>query len=301
MTTIGSSTPTYDANGNVTNDFLHTYAWDAEGNPTTIDSVGQTFDALDRSVEQNRSGAYTQIVYSPTGDKLALMNGQTLQKAFIRLPNNAMAVYTSSGLDHYRHPDWLGSSRLTSSPSRTVISTIAYAPFGEAYATSGTTDADFTGQNQDTVSGDYDFPEREYTPRQGRWPQPDPGGLAAVDPMNPQSWNRYAYVLNNPLRATDPLGLDCVYDNENGTVTVVPGDCYSDTDNGYYVDGAIDTSSPLTLNQDGSLTFGLTDENGAYGVGAISGFVEFLDVEDPILIGGVGYPFDVGLSLFTLG
>src|ERR1700687_2517307 len=30
---IGSSTPAYDADGNVTNDFLHTYAWDAYGRP----------------------------------------------------------------------------------------------------------------------------------------------------------------------------------------------------------------------------------------------------------------------------
>ncbi len=27
--------------------------------------------------------------------------------------------------------------------------------------------------------------------------------------MNPQSWNRYAYVQNNPLALVDPFGLDC--------------------------------------------------------------------------------------------
>jgi hypothetical protein len=34
------------------------------------------------------------------------------------------------------------------------------------------------------------------------------GGIAAIDPTNPQSWNRYAYVLNNPLAMVDPTGMD---------------------------------------------------------------------------------------------
>jgi RHS repeat-associated protein len=206
MTSIGGSTPSYDSNGNVTNDFLHTYAWDAEGRPVTIDTVGVTYDALGRMVEQNRSGTYTEIAYAPTGDKLALMSGQTLQKAFVPLPGGATAVYTSSGLEHYRHADWLGSARLATTPSRTVYGDVAYAPYGETYAQSGTADFSFTGMNQDTVGNEYDFPAREYG-IQGRWPSPDPGGLAAVDPANPQSWNRYAYVMNNPLAATDPTGM----------------------------------------------------------------------------------------------
>ena len=63
--------------------------------------------------------------------------------------------------------------------------------------------------NEDTVSNLYDFPAREYG-TQGRWASPDPAGLAAVDPSSPQSWNRYAYVRNNPLNRVDPLGMnDC--------------------------------------------------------------------------------------------
>ncbi len=65
----------------------------------------------------------------------------------------------------------------------------------------------FTGQNKDTDWLNFDFMYREYDPRQGRWLSPDPSGLAAVDPSDPQSWNRYAYVENNPLNFTDPFGL----------------------------------------------------------------------------------------------
>ena len=82
----------------------------------------------------------------------------------------------------------------------------AYAPFGEPYAQSGSTDLNFTGMNQDTAANVYDFPEREYG-IQGRWPSPDPAGLAAVNPMDPQTWNRYAYVRNSPLELVDPTGM----------------------------------------------------------------------------------------------
>jgi RHS repeat-associated protein len=47
---------------------------------------------------------------------------------------------------------------------------------------------------------------RYYGPTMGRFLSPDP----VNDPRalkRPQSWNRYAYVINNPLRYTDPTGL----------------------------------------------------------------------------------------------
>jgi len=80
----------------------------------------------------------------------------------------------------------------------------AYAPYGESYAEWGTTDHQFTGQREDTVGDLYDFPFREYHPTQGRWLSPDPLG---GDVTNPQSLNRYAYVMNNPTSFVDPLGL----------------------------------------------------------------------------------------------
>jgi len=98
----------------------------------------------------------------------------------------------------------------------------AHAPFGEAYATtSGNSPLGFTGQLNDGQINNttYYFPERQYRSSQGRWLSPDPAGLAAADPTNPQSWNRYAYVLNNPLSFIDPTGLSCVY-ADDGT----PGD-----------------------------------------------------------------------------
>ena len=165
------------------------------------------YDALGRMVEQQSGSATTEILYSPAG-KTALMNGQTLTKAFLPLPGGATAIYNSTGLAYYRHSDWIGSSRLTSSQARGLYSSSAYAPFGETYAVSGASDPSFTGQNSDAASTLYDFTFREHSPSQGRWISPDPAGVAAVDPTNPQTWNRYAYVGNNPVALIDPLGLD---------------------------------------------------------------------------------------------
>jgi len=123
-----------------------------------------------------------------------------------------VAVYTSGpSLVRYWHPDWLGSIRPGSNPNQTISYDGAYAPYGEQYA--GTGNADFTGQVADTETDMYDFLYREYHYIQGRWISPDPAGLAAADPTNPQTWNRYAYVGNNPLALTDPLGLDGLGDN----------------------------------------------------------------------------------------
>jgi RHS repeat-associated protein len=145
-------------------------------------------------------------------------------------PDGAKAIYNSSGLAYYRHSDWLGSSRLTSTASRTMYSSAAYAPFGEQYANVGTADASFTSQDQDTLSSLYDFPARRQSSSQGRWIAPDPAGLRAVGITNPQSWNRYVYVLGNPLGLIDPMGLQALQnscpDNDQS------GDCNGDGNNG---------------------------------------------------------------------
>jgi RHS repeat-associated protein len=70
-------------------------------------------------------------------------------------------------------------------------------------------DQQFTGKERDQESGlDY-FGARYYGSALGRWTSPD-DPLIDQDPTNPQSWNLYSYVLNNPLVNTDPTGMSCV-------------------------------------------------------------------------------------------
>jgi len=200
----GVTGPYHDSNGNVIKDGFHSYTWDAEGLPHSFDSLVFTYDALGRAVED--SGG-TQLVYSPLGGRLGFMSGQTYQTGRVPLVAGAWARYLPSGLTEYRHSDWLGSVRLSSTPSQgPPYYDGAYAPYGESYAEMGTTDRQFTGKREDTVGDLYDFPFREYHSTQGRWLSPDPAGLAAADLANPQSLNRYAYVMNSPTTLVDPTG-----------------------------------------------------------------------------------------------
>src|SRR5260370_26004858 len=155
MTSLGSFTPTYDNNGNLLNDGVHSYAWDAYGHSTTINVATLTFDALDRLVEvRGGNGTTYQNVYAPSGARLGYMQGQSLLLAFIPLPRTATAVYYSGNtVHHYDHNDWLGSTRLSISASQTVIASSADAPFGEPYpVSSNQADLSFTGQFSATSS-----------------------------------------------------------------------------------------------------------------------------------------------------
>jgi RHS repeat-associated protein len=97
--------------------------------------------------------------------------------------------------------------------SASECESIDYLPFGET-TTSGSCDTTyrFTGYKLDSESSlDY-AGARSYAFSNGRFMSPDPAN-AGADPSNPQSWNMYSYVMNNPLNAIDPTGMNCVWDN----------------------------------------------------------------------------------------
>ena len=64
----------------------------------------------------------------------------------------------------------------------------------------------FTGKERDNESGLDNFGARYDSSNIGRFMSPDPL-MASARVENPQTWNRYTYALNNPLRYVDPLGL----------------------------------------------------------------------------------------------
>lgn len=71
------------------------------------------------------------------------------------------------------------------------------------------TEQKFTGQIRDNETGMDYFHARYFTNALGRFNSPDPAN-AGAKLENPQSWNGYSYVLNNPLALTDPTGMDSI-------------------------------------------------------------------------------------------
>lgn len=141
---------------------------------------------------------------------------------------------------------WLGiiwgSVRLVMDENGGVVARHDYLPFGEEVAAGSagrntqwgsgndTVAQKFTGKERDAESGlDY-FGARYYGSALGRFTSTDPEN-AGADPYNPQSWNAYSYVLNNPLTNIDPFGQSCQR-LSNGPLgeTRFAGDCSSPED-----------------------------------------------------------------------
>ncbi len=206
---------TYDTNGNLTSDGSNTYTWDAEGKPLSTSGPitgGNTwqflYDAFGHKAEWAVNGTYRDS-FVTLGKFKMMAAGQTADYSEYPLPGGS--VYSvNGGATGYQIADWQGTIRAFYTLGGTLSSSGAHAPFGEYYSSLGNV-LGYTGQtslHDDKINGTYYFPERDYRAGQGRWLSPDPAGMGAVDPTDPQSWNRYAYVGNSPLNRIDPQGTD---------------------------------------------------------------------------------------------
>jgi len=88
-----------------------------------------------------------------------------------------------------------------------VVATQRYWPYG-ATRSGGVTQTDklYTGQQAepgDAALGLYNYRARFYSTTLGRFVCGDP---VVADAYDPQAWNPYTYVRNNPLRYVDPSG-----------------------------------------------------------------------------------------------
>jgi RHS repeat-associated protein len=111
------------------------------------------------------------------------------------------------------HVDNLGSVDVLTDEAGAVVERRSYDAFGErrnpAWGSppillAGKTSRGFTGHEDDEELGLVNLKGRLYDPHLGRFLSPDP---FVSRPHFSQSWNKYSYVLNNPLAFVDPTGF----------------------------------------------------------------------------------------------
>ncbi|MCA9957662.1 MAG: C39 family peptidase, partial [Anaerolineales bacterium] len=107
----------------------------------------------------------------------------------------------------YLYSDHLGSASAMQKDDGSAPTITRYTPFGDYRADSGpnaVTDRGFTGQRENMDGlGVYYYNARFYVPYLNRFLSAD---SIVPNPANPQSFNRYSYVLNRPLNFSDPTG-----------------------------------------------------------------------------------------------
>jgi RHS repeat-associated protein len=259
----------YDAKGNQTQSGGFVFQYDAESRLITTNMLGTSYgyDADGRRVTKTTSGVTTAYVYDVTGQLAAQYATGT---------GTAPCPTTC-----YLMTDHLGSTRMQTDSGGNQLTLYDYAPFGEELAGLDGRDArwggfgsgvHFTGKEQEGYEGDYMhyFGARYFSAGLGRYTSPD-RPLADQDPGDPQSWNLYTYVINNPMANIDPTGQDCVYANDfssSGTVGLQRGNCTQK--GGVYYEGTIDEKSFTFNSASGQL--GFSYKNGdAFGSVVIGG------------------------------
>ncbi len=132
-----------------------------------------------------------------------------------------MAMRTGTADPQWLLGDHLGSTSVVANYDGTLYAGQGYKAWGEQrYATGISplpTTFRYTGQRESTSFGLYYYGARWYDTALGQFTQAD-----SIIPAlgNPQDWDRYSYVRNNPLRYNDPSGnRPC--DEERGCGEVV--------------------------------------------------------------------------------
>ena len=192
----------------MTGDGVTSYAWNGAGLLKTVGTTTYTYDG-DGKLVMNSAGTYYWTMAS--GNQLSDTPGAGTGNEYIFFAGQRIAWVDSSETVRYYWGDHLGTTRVVTDASGNVCYDADFYPFqGErSYITNCTPAFKFAGMKFDQESGDYYTLNRYYPPNLGRWLSPDP---VAGSIYNPQSLNRYSYVLNNPCSLIDPLGLapDCM-------------------------------------------------------------------------------------------
>lgn len=205
---------TYDAAG-----MLVARGEAAEACTFKYDSLGRLQEAAGPGgtarFEVDGEGNLTGYSFGPTSQRFLLLEGRTLAalekgdlKTTYLLPpaGDSPLGFIRDGKSYYYVRDLQGSVLAVVEESGKVVNRYLYAPFGRSLLAQEEVPNPFRflGRFTDPVSGLVHFPARWMDPVVGSWAAPDlhPGEL-----LQPESWNRYAFLNNDPVNNVDPIGL----------------------------------------------------------------------------------------------
>jgi RHS repeat-associated protein len=194
----------YDAAGNMLNDGMNTYTYNAENQIATAAGVTYTYDGDGDRVQKSSGMLYW---YGDGSDALDETSASgTLTDEYIFFGGARIARRDSSSNVDYYFADHLGSAHVVTNASGTIQDDSDFYPYGgeRSYTSSSGNTHKFTGKERDTESGLDNFTARFYASTTGRFMSADDAKY--VTAADPQTWNLYTYVANNPVNAVDPTG-----------------------------------------------------------------------------------------------
>jgi RHS repeat-associated protein len=216
-----STTFTYDPNGNQTSGLGRSISYTSYNKPASItQGSGTLFFSHDVDHQRFKQvspegttlyfdafGVHSELFVAATSQWYDFIgSGGSMVGVRVLQPNNSVTT-------RYFHTDNLGSIAVITDESGAVVERDSYDAWGKRRFPNGADDPSgsltsqttrgFTGQEELTDVGLVHLNGRVYDPLVGRMMSADP---FVPDPMNGQAWNRYSYVINNPLALTDTNG-----------------------------------------------------------------------------------------------
>jgi RHS repeat-associated protein len=211
ITSGGTTQPaTYNGAGDMTgfpSDILAdtvTYNSAEQMDTLTTESSYTTYgyDAFRQRIIKNRAGSPAlYFTYGQSGETLEANDFSATPTDYVYVDGKPVATLEGNSV-YYIHTDRLGTPQLATDASRAAVWNATLQPFGTALSVSGSINEDlrFLGQFLDPESSFHHNGARDYIPQLGRYPQPDPIGLAG-------GTNPYQYANSNPVAFVDPSGL----------------------------------------------------------------------------------------------
>src|SRR6185437_4679006 len=205
---------TFDAAGNLLNDGRCSYSFDEADRPVAVGTCATESFVFNADGRRTRAtnGASLDQIYDLAGRVIAEYSpGPLWARGEIYLGGRQIATY-ANGTTYFTLADGMSTTRSRLDAHGALVETCQSLVFGDALGGTGCgagdpSPAHYTGARRDYTSGLDHMGARDYSSALGRWLTPDPAGFAAVNPNDPQSWNRYAYAENQPTLRSDPSGL----------------------------------------------------------------------------------------------